>query len=120
MASRDAKVMFQGGAIVRPAASSVKRASNEAFTLTVKCRGGLHFGKLRRRIALAMIKRLLRSLYGDAAPTIAPPAFSLSRLAQQVPGLADLFTWNTNPVPTAVPPWLLHLGCGEQVLDGFV
>jgi predicted SAM-dependent methyltransferase len=70
-----------------------------------------------------MMKRLLRSLYGEAtnsAPAIAPSAFSLNRLAQQNPGLADSFMWRTNAVPATGAPLFLHLGCGEQVLDGFV
>jgi predicted SAM-dependent methyltransferase len=68
-----------------------------------------------------MIKRWLRSLYGEVGgPVSATSAFSLNRLAQQNPGLADYFVWHTNPVPEATTPLFLHLGCGERVLDGFV
>jgi len=68
-----------------------------------------------------MMRRWLHSLQDEAAvPAIAAATFSLTRLAQQNPGLADSFMWHANPVPAVVAPLFLNLGCGEQVLDGFV
>lgn len=59
--------------------------------------------------------RLLSSLLG-----VPRPGFSLSRLLLEEPGLARAFLWRENPVPAGLadPPWL-HLGCGENVLEGF-
>jgi hypothetical protein len=54
-----------------------------------------------------------------AAPADAAP-FSLNRLAQENPGLARHYLWGTNPAPSAAAPLWLHLGCGANVLDGFV
>jgi len=45
----------------------------------------------------------------------------LSGLADIEPHLAKLFEWKTNPwQPTSLRPTILHLGCGEQVIDGFI
>jgi hypothetical protein len=46
---------------------------------------------------------------------------SLQRLQAEEPGLAAAFLWKANRVPgnLADPLWL-HLGCGENVLDGFL
>lgn len=41
-------------------------------------------------------------------------------MSQSNPGLAAHFLWSTNAAPAAAAPMLLHLGCGERVLDGFV
>jgi hypothetical protein len=47
--------------------------------------------------------------------------FSVARLADENPALAGLFLWRTNRLPGALPdPLWLHLGCGENVLDGFL
>lgn len=81
-----------------------------------------------------MIRNLLRSLgAGTAVPAAAPPLaaappatapspqpFSLERLRQENPGLADYFSWSTNALPPLASPLYLQFGCGERVLDGFV
>lgn len=57
----------------------------------------------------------------STAPDSAPePGFSLAALARVNPALAGRFTWGTNAAPAAPSPLFLHVGCGEQVLDGFV
>ena len=67
---------------------------------------------------MGLFKRLARV---ESLPaTMATPDFSLRDLARSNPGLADHFLWGTNSVPPASSPMLLHLGCGERVLDGFV
>jgi predicted SAM-dependent methyltransferase len=50
----------------------------------------------------------------------ATPGFSLIRLMRDNPALATHYAWGTNAVPPGAPPWYLHLGCGERVLDGFI
>lgn len=55
----------------------------------------------------------------NSKDTAAVP-FSLRTLAQSNPQLAAHFTWNTNPVPPAPPPFYVQLGPGERVLDGFL
>jgi hypothetical protein len=64
------------------------------------------------------------ALFKGFARAEPPPAaardFSLREVARTNPGLAELFTWGTNSAPPATSPMLLHVGCGERVLDGFV
>lgn len=55
-----------------------------------------------------------------AVAAAAPAAFSLRAVAQGNPGLAAQFLWATNAAPVGPSPLFLHLGCGENVLDGFV
>jgi hypothetical protein len=71
---------------------------------------------------MGMFKRLWGSSHDDAPVmgVATPPAFSLKALAQQNPALAEHYLWHTNSAPVMVAPVLLHLGCGERVLDGFV
>lgn len=45
---------------------------------------------------------------------------SLRELARQVPGLADRFLWGSNEAPVTPAPLFLHLGCGANVIEGFV
>ena len=50
-----------------------------------------------------------------------PPRFSLARLEAEEPQLARAFLWKSNRLPAGLPdPLWLHLGAGENVLDGFV
>ncbi len=56
----------------------------------------------------------------SATPSPAPRPFSLDRLRQENPGLADHFAWGTNALPPLASPLYLQFGCGERVLDGFV
>jgi hypothetical protein len=65
---------------------------------------------------VALFKRFARA---GAAPA-ATRDFSLREIAESNPGLFDLFTWGTNSAPAASSPMLLHVGCGERVLEGFV
>lgn len=47
--------------------------------------------------------------------------FSLLQLKQTLPQLYDRFVWKENePVPPHLQTDLLHIGCGKNVLDGFV
>lgn len=46
--------------------------------------------------------------------------FSLQHLARHNPGLASRFLWGTNAAPATPSPLFLHLGCGENVIAGFV
>ncbi len=50
-----------------------------------------------------------------------PRRLLLSRLLAGEPGLAGAFTWKANRLPAVLadPLWL-HVGCGENVLDGFL
>jgi hypothetical protein len=49
------------------------------------------------------------------------PQFSLKRLVAEEPGLAAAFLWNSNRLPAGLPdPLWLHLGTGENILEGFV
>jgi predicted SAM-dependent methyltransferase len=59
-----------------------------------------------------------RANAGSGKP--AAPRFSLRRLAEENPALAEQFLWGTNPLPDAASPMWLHVGCGERILDGFV
>jgi hypothetical protein len=65
--------------------------------------------------AHVMRRRLTRFFARSRAP------FSLARLAHQNPALAEQFLWRTNRLPPVLqdPLWL-HLGSGENVLDGFL
>lgn len=59
-----------------------------------------------------------------AAP-VAPPApgahaFSLRALARDNPSLAAQYLWGVNDAPLPPGPVYLHLGCGEQVFEGFL
>lgn len=67
----------------------------------------------------------------NAAPTTAPACepsspgeatatFSLRELARHSPGLASRFLWGANEAPVTPHPLFLHLGSGENVIDGFV
>ncbi|MBL0141293.1 MAG: hypothetical protein IPP91_04325 [Betaproteobacteria bacterium] len=50
-----------------------------------------------------------------------PRRLLLSRLMAEEPGLAGAFTWRTNRLPDALPdPLWLHVGSGENFLDGFL
>ena len=62
------------------------------------------------------MKALLSRLIGNRSPQL-----SLARLMAEEPGLAGAFLWRPNRLPAslAAPLWL-HLGAGENVLDGFV
>ena len=45
----------------------------------------------------------------------------LSSLRITNPDLADIFLWDTNPWLSPEPNQIrLNLGCGEQIIDGFV
>ena len=63
------------------------------------------------------MRNLLSELLGERGP----PRFSLAALAASCPELAARFLWKDNSLPAALgqPLWL-HLGCGENVLEGFV
>ena len=62
------------------------------------------------------LKALLARILGNRS---AP--FSLERLLAEEPGLAASFLWQTNRLPAILPdPLWLHLGAGENVLEGFV
>lgn len=50
----------------------------------------------------------------------AGPSLSLRKLALHAPGLAGRFLWGTNDAPASPVPLFLHLGCGANVIDGFV
>jgi len=54
------------------------------------------------------------------APVEPPASLSLRELARHSPGLAGRFLWSTNAAPVTPAPLFLHLGCGENVIDGFV
>jgi len=51
----------------------------------------------------------------------APRRFSLARWRDEDPGFASAFLWKANRLPASLPdPLWLHLGCGENVLEGFL
>lgn len=61
----------------------------------------------------------------DAAPASGGGAsdasvFSLQALANVNPGLARRFLWGTNELPAGASPRFLHLGCGDNVIEGFL
>jgi hypothetical protein len=64
--------------------------------------------------------RSLRSRAENGSPQDRASSFSLRRLADQNPALADHYLWATNRMPAVEGQPFLHLGCGERVLDGFV
>jgi predicted SAM-dependent methyltransferase len=50
-----------------------------------------------------------------------PRRLLFSQLLAAEPGLASAFAWKANRLPAGLPdPLWLHLGCGENVLDGFL
>ena len=70
---------------------------------------------------MGMLTRLFGTPDRVGEDALAPPPFSLTSVARSNPGLASHYLWSTNAVPpVAAQPLYLHLGCGEQVLEGFV
>jgi predicted SAM-dependent methyltransferase len=63
-----------------------------------------------------IVSNFLSRILGNGATR-----FSLARLMAEEPGLASAFLWEANALPVQLPdPLWLHLGCGENVLDGFL
>lgn len=56
----------------------------------------------------------------SGAPDLPSDALSLRALSRHSPGLVGQFMWGANTAPVTPDPLFLHVGCGENVLDGFV
>jgi predicted SAM-dependent methyltransferase len=76
----------------------------------------VNFGDCIRGVIRSCVGHSSLSLPGDE--TSRP--FSLMRLAQENPGLARHFLWDSNPMPKGTGELWLHLGCGARVFEGFV
>jgi predicted SAM-dependent methyltransferase len=66
---------------------------------------------------MGLLTRLLGSV---PVPLASGQAFSLRALAKVNPALAEHYLWGENVVPANVDPRFVQLGCGENVLAGFV
>jgi len=68
---------------------------------------------------MGLLTRLLGSVPGSST-SVSDKGFSLRDLANVNPALAEHYLWSENVVPANVDPDFVQLGCGENVLSGFV